>query len=331
MWKMAKRKKDSKYVFNPKTLNYDSFKESIGSKVGRVVIFVLTTFVLALVMVALIFYFFGSPKEKMQAREIEYLKLQYQILDDKIEDMEILLEDMQQRDNNVYRMIFEAEPIPSAVRKSGFMMADRYEKLYGYKNTDLVVGVAQKLDGIASQLYYQSKSYDELFKMARNKAQMMTCIPAIIPLKENEIRQISSNFGYRTDPIYKVAKFHSGIDMAAPPGTEVFATGDGVVEMVETNYWGYGNLIRINHGYGYKTQYAHLSQFATQKGQKVKRGQLIGYVGSTGKATGPHLHYEVLKNDEPVDPIHFFFNDLTPDEYETILEQATTTPSLTMD
>ena len=325
-----KRKKDNKYVFNPKTLDFDSFQEPVGAKVGRVFVFLLTTFVFALVIVLLIFYFFGSPREKMQAREIDYLKLQYQILDDKMDDMEVLLEDMQQRDDNVYRMIFEAEPIPSAVRESGFMVADRYEKLYGYKSSDLVLGVAQKLDRIASQLYYQSKSYDELFEMARNKAQMLTCIPAIIPLKQNEIRQISSYFGYRTDPIYKVEKFHSGIDLAAPLGTEVFATGDGVVEMVETNYWGYGNLIRINHGYGYKTQYAHLSQFATHKGQKVKRGQLIGYVGSTGKSTGSHLHYEVLKNDEPVDPIHFFFNDLSPDEYEAILEQAAI-PSLTMD
>ena len=327
---MVKRKKDNKYVFNPKTLNYDRFKEPVREKVGRVVVFLLTTFVFALLIVILIFYFFGSPREKMQAREIEYLKLQYQILDDKMDEMEVLLEDMQQRDDNVYRMIFEAEPIPSAVRKSGFLNVDRYDKLYGYKNSDLVLKTANKLDVIASQLYYQSKSYDELFEMARNKSQMLTCIPAIIPLKENEIRQISSYFGYRTDPIYKVSKFHSGMDFAAPLGTEVFATGDGVVEKVESNYWGYGNLVTINHGYGYKTQYAHLSMFATQKGQKVKRGQLIGYVGSTGKSTGSHLHYEVLKNDTPVDPIHFFFNDLSPDEYETILEQAAI-PSLTMD
>ena len=327
---MANRRKDNKYVFNPKTLNFDRFKEPLRERVGKAFVFFLTTFVLAFVIVILIFYFFGSPKEKMQAREIEYLKLQYQILEDRADEMEALVEDLQQRDDNVYRMIFEAEPIPSSVRTSGFAYADRYEKLYGYKTSDIVLKAATKLDRIASQLYYQSKSYDELFEMARNKSQMLTCIPAIIPLKENEIRQISSYFGYRTDPIYKVSKFHSGMDFAAPLGTEVFATGDGVVEKVESNYWGYGNLVTINHGYGYKTQYAHLSMFATQKGQKVKRGQLIGYVGSTGKSTGSHLHYEVLKNDTPVDPIHFFFNDLSPDEYETILEQAAI-PSLTMD
>lgn len=299
-------------------------------RAGRVFVFLLTTVAFAFLIVVLIFFLFGSPKEKMQAREIEFLKLQYQILEDRLDDVEVLVQDMQQRDNTVYRMIFEADPIPSAERVSGFTGAHRYENLYGYKDSELVLKVASKLDMVASQLYYQSKSYDELFLLAKNKTQMLMCIPAIIPLKESEIRQISSYFGYRSDPIYKVEKFHSGIDFAAPIGTEIFATGDGVVEKVESNYWGYGNLVTIDHGYGYKTQYAHLSRFASQKGQKVKRGQLIGYVGSTGKATGPHLHYEVLKNDTPVDPIHFFFNDLSPEEYETILKQAAV-PSLTMD
>ena len=327
---MAKQKKDNKYVFNPKTLNFDRFKEPLGNRVGRVIVFLLTTLVLAFFIVLLIYFFFGSPKEKMQAREIEYLKVQYQILDDKLDEMEVLLEDLEQRDNNVYRMIFEAEPVPSSVRKSGFMKAERYEDLYGYKNSEVVLEVATKLDVISSQLYYQSKSYDEVFKMARNKSQMLACVPAIIPVKESEIRQISSYFGYRTDPVYKVSKFHSGIDFAAAIGTEVFVTGDGVVEKVEHNHWGYGNMITVDHGYGYKTNYAHLSKFAVKKGQKVKRGQVIGYVGNTGKSTGSHLHYEVLKNDKPIDPIHFFFNDLSPDEYETILEKAAM-PSLTMD
>lgn len=329
-YKMAKRKKVNKYVFNPKTLNFDKFKEPLGNRVGRVILFLLTTLVFAFFIVLLIYFFFGSPKEKMQAREIEYLKLQYEILDDKLDEMQLLLEDMEQRDNDVYRMIFEADPVPSSVRKSGFTMVDRYEDLYGYKNSEVVLEVATKLDAIASQLYYQSKSYDEVFAMARNKAQMLSCIPAIIPVKEADIRQISSYFGYRTDPIYKVTKYHSGIDFASYVGAEVFASGDGEVVKVETNYWGYGNMITLDHGYGYKTRYAHLSKFAVQKGQKVKRGQLIGYVGSTGKSTGPHLHYEVMKSDVNVDPIHFFFNDLSPEQYETILEQAAL-PSISMD
>lgn len=327
---MARQKKAFKYIFNPKTLNFDRFVEPVVNRVGRVVLFLITTFVFALAIVVIIFVFFGSPKEKMQAREIEYLKLQYEILDDRLEDMEVLAEELQERDNNVYRVIFEADPIPTTVRKSGFTMKERYEDLLGYKNSDLVKSVAMKLDTLASQLYYQSVSYDKVFEMARKKSEMLARIPAIMPIKQSDIRQISSYFGYRTDPVYKVTKYHSGIDFAAAPGTEVYASGDGEVVKEESNYWGYGNIITIDHGYGYKTQYAHLQRFAVKKGQKVKRGQLVGYVGSTGKATGPHLHYEVLKNDEAVDPLHFFFNDLSPEQYEKILEQAEL-PSLTMD
>lgn len=323
---MAKQK----YVYNHKTLNYERFEEPTRKRVGRVLLYILSTAVFAVVILFLFFTFFDSPKEKMQAREIEYLKLQYEILDDRLNEMNLLLEDMEQRDDNIYRVIFEADPIPSSIRKAGFGGVDRYEDLYGYKNSDLVVRAARKLDIVASQLYVQSKSYDEVFALAKSKAQMLACIPAIIPLKESEIRQISSYFGYRSDPIYKVAKLHTGMDFASAIGTEVFATGDGVIEKLENNHWGYGNMITLNHGYGYKTRYAHLSGFAVREGQKVKRGQVIGYVGSTGKSTGSHLHYEVIKNDELTDPIHFFYNDLTPEEYETILKQAEL-PSLTMD
>lgn len=330
MRKMAKQKRDNKYIFNPKTLSFDRFVEPLWNKVGRIVVFLLSTFAFALGIVVIIFVFFGSPKEKMQAREIEYLKLQYEILDDRLNDMELLAEELQERDNDVYRIIFEADPIPSNVRKSGFTAAERYEDLVGYKNSDLVLRVAGKLDTLASQLYYQSVSYDRVFDMARRKSEMLACIPAIIPVKENEISQISSYFGYRTDPIYKVTKYHSGMDFAAQPGTAVYATGDGVVVKMERNYWGYGNLLTIDHGYGYKTQYAHLRDFAVHMGQTVKRGQVVGTVGRTGKATGPHLHYEVLKNDVAVDPLHFFFNDLSPEQYERILEQAEL-PSVTMD
>lgn len=319
-----------KYVYNHKTLNYERFEEPTHKRVGKVVLYVLSTIVLGLAFFFLFYSFFDSPKEKMQAREIEYLKLQYEILDDRLNEMNVLLEDMEKRDDNIYRVIFEAEPIPLSVRKAGFGGVDRYENLYGYKNSELVVRAAKKLDVVASQLYVQSKSYDEVFALAKSKAKMLACIPAIIPMKESEIRQISSYFGYRTDPIYKVPKYHSGIDFASAVGTEIFATGDGVVESVEQNYWGYGNIITLNHGYGYKTRYAHLSQFAVREGQKVKRGQVIGYVGSTGKSTGPHLHYEVMKNGELTDPMQYFFNDLTPEEYETILKQAEL-PSLTMD
>ncbi len=216
------------------------------------------------------------------------------------------------------------------MRRSGFSDADRYAGLYGYINSNQVVSAARKLDVISSQMYHQSVSYDTLFAMARNKSDMLAHIPAIFPLKETEIKYISSYFGYRPDPIYKVEKFHSGIDFSAQMGTEAYATGDGVVCDVEKGHWGYGNMVTIDHGFGYKTRYAHLQKAAVRKGQKVKRGQLIGFVGNTGKTTGVHLHYEVLKNDVPINPINFFYNDLTPDEYELILEQSTL-PTQTMD
>jgi murein DD-endopeptidase MepM/ murein hydrolase activator NlpD len=244
--------------------------------------------------------------------------------------MEILLTDMEQRDNNLYRVMFEADPIPRSVRSSGFADADRYAGLYGYINSNQVVNAARKLDVIASQLYHQSVSYDTLFALARNKSDMLAHIPAIFPLKETEIKYISSYFGYRPDPIYKIEKLHTGIDFSAQMGTEAYATGDGVVCDVEKSAWGYGNVVTIDHGYGYKTRYAHLQKAAVRKGQKMKRGQLIGFVGNSGKTTGVHLHYEVRKNDVPINPINFFYNDLTPDEYAQILEQSTL-PTQTMD
>jgi murein DD-endopeptidase MepM/ murein hydrolase activator NlpD len=323
---MAKQK----YIFNHKTLEFEKFVMPISKRIVRAVLVLLSIAGGAFLFAILLYTFFQSPNEKMQARELEYMKLQYEILNDKLDNMELLLIDMEQRDNDLYRVMFEADPIPAAVRRSGFSGTDRYASLYGYHNSGSVVGAAQKLDVIASQLYHQSVSYDELFDLARNKEAMLACIPAIFPLKETEVKYISSYFGHRPDPIYKVTKFHSGMDFSAQMGTEAYATGDGVVADVENNEWGYGNMVTIDHGFGYKTRYAHLQKAAVCKGQKIKRGQLVGYIGNTGKTTGVHLHYEVLKNDIPIDPINFLYNDLTPDEYEQILQQSTL-PTQTMD
>lgn len=318
------------YIFNQLTQNFEVLEMSKAQKVLRFVLILLAFLGIAVVFAILLFTFFKSPKEKMQARELEYMKLQYEIMNDRLDNLEVLMSDMEQRDNNLYRVMFEADPIPSSVRRSGFSGADRYADLYGYKNSTQVVSAARKLDVIASQLYNQSVSYDTLFALARNKSAMLAHIPAIFPLKGTDIKYISSYFGHRPDPIYKVEKFHSGIDFSAQMGTEAYATGDGVVYDVEKGHWGYGNMVTIDHGFGYKTRYAHLQKSAVRKGQKVKRGQCIGFIGNTGKTTGVHLHYEVLKNDVQIDPINFFYNDLTPDEYEQILEQSTL-PTQTMD
>ena len=324
---MAKQKH---YIFNQLTQNFEVLETSRSKRLLRYALISLALLGVASLFAVLLFTFFKSPKEKAQARELEYMKLQYEILNDRLDNMEILLSDMEQRDNDLYRVMFEADPIPVNKRRSGFLTPNRYDSLYGYENSNQVASASRKLDIIASQLYHQSVSYDELFELARNKSDMLAHIPAIFPLKGTEIKYISSYFGYRPDPIYKIEKFHSGIDFSAQMGTEAYATGDGVVYDVEKGHWGYGNMVTIDHGFGYKTRYAHLQKAAVRKGQKVKRGQLIGYIGNTGKTTGVHLHYEVLKNDVQIDPINFFYNDLTPDEYEQILEQSTL-PTQTMD
>jgi hypothetical protein len=324
---MAKQKR---YIFNQLTQDFEVLETPKSKTFMRILLISLSVLGVAFLFAILLFTFIKSPKEKAQARELEYMKLKYEILNDRLDDLEALMTDMEQRDNNLYRMMFEADPIPSQVRRSGFSDADRYADLYGYMNSDLVVSAARKLDVISSQLYNQSVSYDSLFVMARNKSDMLAHIPAIFPLKETEVKYISSYFGYRPDPIYKIEKFHSGMDFTAALGTEAYATGDGVVYDVERNEWGYGNMVILDHGYGYKTRYAHLLKPAVRKGQKVKRGQVIGYIGATGKATGVHLHYEVLKNDDQIDPINFFYQDLTPDEYDLILQQSTL-PTQTMD
>lgn len=322
---MAKQK----YIFNPKTLAFEVFHISTARKVGRIVLVSLSVIGMAFLFAILLFALFKSPQEKIQARELEYMKLQYDILNDRMDLYEAELADLEQRDNNVYRVIFDAEPITSVKRRMGLANVNRYANLEGYRNSEKVIAASKKLDMIASQLYYQSISYDEVFEMARNKEEMLASIPAIMPMRVKDIKYISSFFGYRPDPIYNIAKFHSGIDFSTNLNAEIYATGDGVVDIDKTQ-WGYGKMVTIDHGYGYKSMYAHLNRFAVRKGQKVKRGQLIGYAGSTGKSTGIHLHYELRKDDVPIDPIHFFFNDLTPEQYEQILEQSTL-PTKTMD
>ena len=322
---MAKQK----YIFNPKTLAFEVFQISTARKVGRIVLVSLSVIGMAFLFAILLFALFKSPQEKIQARELEYMKLQYDILNDRMDLYEAELADLEQRDNNVYRVIFDAEPITSVKRRMGLANVNRYANLEGYRNSEKVIAASKKLDMIASQLYYQSISYDEVFEMARNKEEMLASIPAIMPMRVKDIKYISSFFGYRPDPIYNIAKFHSGIDFSTNLNAEIYATGDGVVDIDKTQ-WGYGKMVTIDHGYGYKSMYAHLNRFAVRKGQKVKRGQLIGYAGTTGKSTGIHLHYELRKDDVPIDPIHFFFNDLTPEQYEQILEQSTL-PTKTMD
>lgn len=319
-----------KYIYNPQSLDYEEYKPSKGKRFRRFLLYIFTAGILGFVTTTVIRNTIGTPKERMQAREIEFLQLQYDILNDKISNIDALLGEMQDRDDNIYRMIFEAEPIPTSIRRAGYGGINRYEALSGYENSVIVKETAKKIDVIESQLYVQSKSFDEVYNMAKDKSKMLSCIPAIMPVKNVDIYRISSHFGHRTDPFYKVQKMHSGIDFSAPLGTHVYCTGDGVVEKVVKGNSGYGNNIIVNHGYGYKTRYAHLHKTHVKVGQKVKRGEYIAEVGNSGKSTAPHLHYEVIKNNKAINPINFFFNDLTPKEYDKILELSEK-PSMTMD
>ena len=313
-------KKKHYYHFNTKSLTFEKVRVTVKEKVKRFLSVVAMGTVFSSVVLLLAYNFFNSPKEKMLEREIEQYKLQYEILNERMERVNKVLSDIENRDDNIYRVIFEAEPLPGSVRAASYGGSDRYAKLEGYDNSKLIVETTQKLDVLSRRLYVQSKSYDEVLEMAKNKSQMMACIPAIMPIK-NGVDKICSGFGYRLHPIYKTLHLHTGIDIISPRGTPVYATGDGVVSTPSGNsLTGYGICVVINHGYGYQTLFGHLSKKFVTEGQKIKRGQLIGYVGSTGMSTAPHLHYEVWKSGTKINPVNYFYNDLSSEEYEKVIE-----------
>ncbi len=319
-----------KFIFNPSTLNYEKDKRPLRKILGRVFIWLSGAIVFAAIVIFISYSFFDSPKERVLKRELSQMQLQYDILNDKLDRITAVMDDIQDRDDNIYRVIFEAEPIPSTVRKAGYGGADRYALLEGYKNSEVLIKTTEKLDKITSQLVVQSRSFDDVFDMAKNKAEFLSSLPAIQPINNKNLKRLSSYFGYRMDPFYKVMKFHEGVDFSAPIGTDIYATGDGKVLKVVKSKRGYGNNVLIDNGFGYQTFYAHCDKIMVKNGQKVKRGQVIASVGNTGKSTAPHLHYEVRKNKKAIDPINFFFNDITPDEYDLILELSKR-PSQTLD
>lgn len=276
----------------------------------------------AAIMLIAFFNFFDSPKEKMLIREIDNMTLQYELMNQKLSQISAVLDNIQDRDDNIYRVIFEADPIPKSIRKAGIGGVNRYEKLDGYTNSELIISTSQKLDQIAKQLYIQSKSFDEVIELATKKSDMLASIPAIQPVANKELKRLSSGYGRRIDPYYKKPKFHYGVDFSAPKGTPIYATGNGTIKKTKKSRRGFGNHLIIDHGYGYESLYAHMQKYIVRKGQKVKRGDLIGYVGNSGKSTAPHLHYEVHKDGRKVNPAYYFHNDLTPEEFDRMLELA---------
>lgn len=311
-----------KYRFNTKSLTYEKVKVTFRDRFWRFLSYLAIGLVFATGTVLLAYKFIDSPKEKMLKREIEALQLQYNLLHKKMDQTQLVLNDLQDRDDNIYRVIFESEPIPNSIRQAGFGGSDRYSVFDNYDNAELLKTTTERLDIITKQLYIQSKSFDEVVKLAKNKEQLISSIPAIMPINNKDLRRQPGGFGWRTHPIYKTPEFHPGMDFAAEQGTPIYATGDGVVETADANAQGYGNHVVINHGFGYQTLYGHMSKMAVKVGKKIKRGELVGYVGSTGLSTAPHIHYEVIKNGEKVNPINFYFNDLTPQQYQVMLEMS---------
>ncbi len=312
--------KKTKYYYDKKSLSYKKINPH-NTLFFSILKHILTSIVIASIMTFLVFSFVDSPKEKNLKREINNLKLQYTSILEKMTNTELVLDDIQKRDDNIYRMIFGVEPIDQSIRKAGFGGVNRYEQYQGYNYSELIIEAKKNVDKLSKQLFIQSKSFDEVVELAKNKAKMLSSIPAIQPIANDDLTRMASGFGRRIDPIYKTNKFHYGMDFAAPIGTPIYATGDGVIEKIKRSRSkkDYGNYILINHGYDYQSFYAHLDKVLVGKGKKVKRGDLIGYVGNTGKSTAPHLHYEVRYKKQKINPVNFYHSDLTPEEYKTML------------
>ena len=311
-----------KYYYDTETCKYERVKVGTWDIVLSLLGFLSVATIIAITMVLVYNTYFESPKEAMQKKENEELKLYYDILNREMDAAQEMMVALQQRDDNIYRVINEAEPIPRTIRQGGIGGTERYKNLLeeGLQQEELILSTLKKIESLKKQMYIQTKSYDEIVSLAKNKDQMYASIPAIQPVTNKELSRLASGFGRRIDPIYKVRRMHYGVDFSAPRGTPIYSTGDGVVKKVKTNYGGYGKEIIIDHGYGYVTRYAHLSEFNVKRGQKIKRGECIGYIGSTGKSTAPHLHYEVIKDKKKVNPVHYFYNDLNEEEYQKILE-----------
>ena len=314
-----------KYKFNPESLSFDKISLGVRDILLRTLAILIGSVIVAVVFNLLYGIFFDTPKEKSLKREIEQLSLQYDIVHREMANLEKVIEHLQETDDNLYRTIFGAEPIQSTQRQGGIGGVNRYDELEGYNNSKLVIETARRLDGIRKKVYVQSKSFDELILLSREKEDMLRSIPAIIPISTKDLTRIASGFGLRIHPIYKISKFHAGMDFTAPLGSEIYASGDGTVESVNSGKRGMGNYIVINQGFGYTSVYAHLDSFAVRTGQKVHRGDVIGYVGDTGLSIAPHLHYEILLNGQHVDPVNYFFNDLSAAEYEEMIEIASRT------
>jgi murein DD-endopeptidase MepM/ murein hydrolase activator NlpD len=314
--------KKIKYYYNTNTLRYEKLETPLRVKLLRVFGFIAAALVTAGLISYVAFQFIGSPREKILQQQNEDLRDNYRQLKDRIESIQQQMQELEKRDNNVYRAIFEANPIPDSARAKELENKLEIATIQKLKDNQLVTAIVNTLDNLTSRLAAQKKSYDEVEDLVKNKQQLLSHTPAIQPVSNKDLNRIASGFGYRIDPVYKTTKFHAGLDFSAPQGTPIYATADGTVTTAGSTGNGYGNHVVIQHGYGYETLYGHMVRVKVRGGQTIKRGEVIGWVGSTGKSTGPHCHYEVHKNGEKIDPIYFFYNDLTPEQFDMLLKKA---------
>ncbi|MDD4115934.1 MAG: M23 family metallopeptidase [Massilibacteroides sp.] len=309
------------YLYNPNTLSYERVYPSAKDRFFTILRHLSTGIIFGIGTFFGMMYLIDSPREALLIKENKLLQTQYEILSLRLTDALDVLGDIQQRDENLYRAIFQAESIPESIRKSGFGGTNRYEQLMNLPNSELIVATTQKMDMLRKQLYVQSNSLDELINMGKSQEERLQCIPSIQPISNKDLRRTASGYGMRIDPIYRTRRFHAGMDFSAKVGTDIYATGNGTVTFAGWKQ-GYGNCLVVDHGFGYKTLYGHMNKFKARVGQKVKRGEIIGYVGNTGKSTGPHLHYEVIVRGKNDNPAKYYFMDLTPEEYDRMIQIA---------
>ena len=311
-----------KYYYDSETLSYRKIERKKRRTLKYISLFVLASALFGFLFVFIASQYIESPREKALKREIANMELQFELLNKKMNEAEAVLENIAQRDNTLYRMYFETNPIPDEQRKAGFGGVNRYKNLEGFDNSQLISESHKKLDILQKQIVVQSKSLDEITKLAEDKEKLLASIPAIQPVKNEDLTRMASGYGMRSDPFTKVRKMHWGMDFTAPRGTPVYASGDGIVTRADSNSSGYGKHIRIDHGYGYISLYAHLYKYNVRKNQRVKRGDLIGFVGNSGRSEAPHLHYEIFKDGQRINPINFYYGNLSPEEFNDLLEKA---------
>ena len=311
-----------KYYYDTEKCKYVRVRVKTSDVILSALGFISMTFIAAVIVLTVLSKYFPTPKEAFLQKDNVQLEENFEIMRSRVKDMEQMLEVLIDRDKNIYRAVTGADSLPSALRNAGIGGSVKYFDLLD-NDLDGSKIIAQSLadvEHLKRRLYVQTKSYDEIIALAKRKEEMLASIPAIQPVSNNELKRLASGFGMRIHPIYKVKKMHTGVDFSAPIGTPIYATGDGVIKIAQKGFSGYGNQVEVDHGFGYVTKYAHMKKFIVKPGQKVKRGELIGYLGNSGTSTAPHLHYEVIKNGEKVNPVHYFFNDLDPAQYEQILK-----------